>query len=337
MNPPLFAQDGQAASLAGRLAQWAISGGGQVAAGCLLLAVGVWLLLPPRGRQWQFWCGAVLTAGAAAWLLLPSLGRLSPIVAFALLEILVVLGALGTISSRSPVYSAIWFAVTLLGVGSVLLLCGAQFLAVATVAVYAGAIVVTFLFVLMLAQPSGSAFYDRIGWGWFPALCASVAGAALLGIVTVRVMEWEDPLPAIIDETNRQLAELPSEPEDAAGASAIRLRAAQMSTDAAGQPRLRVELASPVPADAAEGQEARIAGLIREAAGTRINAGWEIEITQPDVLDKNHVARFGGQMFSRHLVAVQVVGILLLVALVGAVAIGTTANAPPATERTAGR
>ena len=41
---------------------------------------------------------------------------------------------------------------------------GAQFLGVATIVVYAGAILVTFLFVLMLAQPEGHAFYDRLSW-----------------------------------------------------------------------------------------------------------------------------------------------------------------------------
>ena len=43
-------------------------------------------------------------------------------------------------------------------------LTGADFLAVATLAVYAGAILVTFLFVLMLAQPEGDAPYDRVSW-----------------------------------------------------------------------------------------------------------------------------------------------------------------------------
>ena len=39
------------------------------------------------------------------------------------------------------------------------------------------------------------------------------------------------------------------------------------------------------------------------------------------VLGDQHVARLGGQLFSRHLIAVEVGGMLLLAALVGAVAI----------------
>ena len=72
------------------------------------------------------------------------------------------------IASQSPVYSAIWFAMSLLGTAGLFFFNGAQFLGVATIVVYAGAIVVTFLFVIMLAQPEGHADYDRISWGWFP-------------------------------------------------------------------------------------------------------------------------------------------------------------------------
>ena len=61
-------------------------------------------------------------------------------------------------------YCAVWFALSLLGTAGLFLFQGAQFLAVATIVVYAGAILVTFLFVLMLAQPNGRAYYDRVSW-----------------------------------------------------------------------------------------------------------------------------------------------------------------------------
>ena len=61
----------------------------------------------------------------------------------------------------------------------------AQFLGVATVVVYAGAILVTFLFVLMLAQPEGDAFYDRLSWDtpW-----AALTGMVLVGLLTLAVV-----------------------------------------------------------------------------------------------------------------------------------------------------
>ena len=61
------------------------------------------------------------------------------------------MAAVATISFRNPVYCAIWFGMTLTGTAGLFLLAGAEFLAVATLVVYAGAILVTFLFVLMLA------------------------------------------------------------------------------------------------------------------------------------------------------------------------------------------
>jgi NADH-quinone oxidoreductase subunit J len=77
------------------------------------------------------------------------------------------------------VYTAIWFAGSLLGVAGLFLFQHAQFLGLATIVVYAGAIVVTFLFVLMLANPEGTAKYDRITWAKF-AMPAMVLVAALL-------------------------------------------------------------------------------------------------------------------------------------------------------------
>ena len=66
-----------------------------------------------------------------------------------------------TVTSRNPVYSALWFASVVLSTSGLFLLAGAQFLAAGTVIVYAGAIIVTFLFVIMLAQMEGRATYDR--------------------------------------------------------------------------------------------------------------------------------------------------------------------------------
>jgi NADH-quinone oxidoreductase subunit J len=70
-------------------------------------------------------------------------------------------GSLLTVTAREPVHSALWFASVVLSTSGLFLLAGAQFLAVGTVIVYAGAIIVTFLFVIMLAQTAGSAPYDR--------------------------------------------------------------------------------------------------------------------------------------------------------------------------------
>ena len=66
-----------------------------------------------------------------------------------------------TITSRNPIYSALWFAMVVIATAGLFLLAGASFLAAGTIIVYAGAIIVTFLFVIMLAQMEGKAIYDR--------------------------------------------------------------------------------------------------------------------------------------------------------------------------------
>jgi NADH-quinone oxidoreductase subunit J len=72
-----------------------------------------------------------------------------------------VAGGVATVTARNPVHSALWFASVVLATTGLFVLAGAQFLAVGTVIVYAGAIIVTFLFVIMLAQMEGRAPYDR--------------------------------------------------------------------------------------------------------------------------------------------------------------------------------
>ena len=161
---------------------WGGTPSGRWCVATLLGGVGLWLLLP--GRRFTLRLPGAALAGMSAVVLLqflPPTGVQVESLIFWALAGVTVAAAVGTITARSPVYSAIWFALTLLGTGGLFLVNGAQFLGVATVAVYAGAIVVTFLFVVMLAQPEGHAFYDRISWGEVASLLGCLAGAALAG------------------------------------------------------------------------------------------------------------------------------------------------------------
>lgn len=160
-------------------------------AGTVLTAVGLWLLLP-RGRQGARAFGAVLAAVGLGLLAsrMPGLGNWGDNVVFYLLAAVTVVSAVATVTAANPVYSAIWFALTLLGTAALFLFQGAQFLGVATVVVYAGAILVTFLFVLMLAHPSGTAFYDRLSW---EAPLSAATGAVLIGILTLAMVNVFQP------------------------------------------------------------------------------------------------------------------------------------------------
>lgn len=95
------------------------------------------------------------------------------------------------ITNRNPVYSALWFAVVTLAVCGLFLLQSAPFLASATVIVYAGAIIVTFLFVLMLAQQAGATIYDQNSRQ--PVMAAGT-GFVLLGALLFVLVPSKEPL-----------------------------------------------------------------------------------------------------------------------------------------------
>ena len=69
---------------------------------------------------------------------------------FAVAAAISVVGALGVVLARNPVHSALMLVMTLFGVAVLFVEEDAQFLAAVQVIVYAGAIVVLFLFVIML-------------------------------------------------------------------------------------------------------------------------------------------------------------------------------------------
>lgn len=72
------------------------------------------------------------------------------IAVFAVGAVIVLVGALGVVLSRNPVHSALMLVMTLFGIAVLFVAQEAHFLAAVQIIVYAGAIVVLFLFVIML-------------------------------------------------------------------------------------------------------------------------------------------------------------------------------------------
>jgi NADH-quinone oxidoreductase subunit J len=256
------------------------------------LAASLWLLLPKASdtvasRRLGVLLGAVALVGFAATG--RSLGCVGEDAVFLTVAGIAVISGLATIVTRSPVYSAIWFAMTLAGVSGVLLVLGAQFLGVATIVVYAGAILVMFLFVLMLAQPSGMAPYDRVS---NEPMLAAAAGAVLLGLLTLSIGRLSAAEPAAC-------CRMPSRAQALAAAAA--------------------------PADGAVVKDDETSSLIAPAMAGR------------DTGDANEVAHLGAELFGRHLFAVEVAGVLLLVALVGAIAVVSRGEATETDHRREGR
>ncbi len=113
-------------------------------------------------------------------------------VVFAVAAVVILVGAFGVVWSRNPVHSALMLVMTLFGVAVLFVAQGAHFLAAVQVIVYAGAIVVLFLFVIMLlgvdtAENLGTEALagQRPAAGVFAVL--SVSLLALLGVRAVQV------------------------------------------------------------------------------------------------------------------------------------------------------
>src|SRR5687768_13328808 len=101
---------------------------------------------------------------------------------FYLFGIIAVVSALLFVTRRSPVAAALWLVNTMFCLAALYVLLDAQFIGAIQVLVYAGAIMVVFLFVIMLlnlGHPSELA--DARGTGW--KLAAGVVGVALLAEV----------------------------------------------------------------------------------------------------------------------------------------------------------
>jgi len=159
---------------------------------------------------------------------------------------------------------------------------GAPFLAAGTLIVYAGAIIVTFLFVIMLAQSEGQAVYDRLARA--PG-AATFSGFGLLWAVFYALIMVQSPDGRVKDDP-----------------SLNRLVPA-------------TSLAHQVLPES--GPAMVLSRAIRRTALLGPSTSTQPGDTAP------HVAALGATLFTDHLIAVELGGALLFVALVGAISMAT--------------
>lgn len=249
--------------------------------------LGLWFLLP-RGKWGDFgptrYFGALLCTISLVFFAQDITLRFPPSqfsngLAFFVMAAVSLISAVLMITSRNPVHSAMWFALVLLTNSGLYLLNGAEFLAAATIIIYAGAIIVTFLFVIMLAQPRGTAQYDH--YSREPAM-SCVAGILLAWTLTgtisyVTTQEMRNPA--------ARLAEI--NPEE--------------------------KVFTLMPSH----------GAIGAVVGRH---GQSLQIL--DTQTRSHMEGVGQALFLHHYVSIEVIGVILLIAVVGALLIATH-GAPP--------
>lgn len=108
-------------------------------------------------------------------------------VTFFILAAVMVIGALGVITLRQPVHAALALVGTLLTLAVTYVTLQAHFLAAIQVIVYAGAIMVLFLFVIMLLNVEGDEDTKRLGWVRPAAYLTGLAAAG--GIATTAFLD----------------------------------------------------------------------------------------------------------------------------------------------------
>ncbi len=110
------------------------------------------------------------------------------LVVFVLATVMVIGGGIGVVIMRNPVHAALSLVLTLFGVAVHFVAMQAHFLAAVQVVVYAGAIVVLFLFVLMLLGVDKS---ENLRIEPLPVQrpLAAVMGVALVGLIIAAVLD----------------------------------------------------------------------------------------------------------------------------------------------------
>ena len=99
---------------------------------------------------------------------------------FYILSFIALIGALMVVASKNPVYSVLYLIVTFFAIAGHYVLLNAQFLAAVHVIVYAGAIMVLFLFVIMLLNLNADTEPHKSLWLKF---AAAISGGLMLVVL----------------------------------------------------------------------------------------------------------------------------------------------------------
>jgi NADH:ubiquinone oxidoreductase subunit 6 (subunit J) len=314
---------------------------GRIALPLVLGLAAIYLLLP-RPRPYPPLWGAA-AAGLAlvlgGWLLISSGIAFPENVLFYAFSAIAIAGGALLVTQRNPVRAALSFALVVLSTCGLFLLQAAPFLMAATIIVYAGAIIVTFMFVIMLAQQSGRSDADDRSR---EPLLSCIAGIVLIGSLLYalgRDVDSKAPSflatgydPVAFDDLLARVRT--ASHQDSAGAIATTLRdseafqefrqAAQASNGSWEGRDLSVALdniRARWPSWKANGESDSMKRALDRLTvlGEALRGRYG-----PDVhprMPRENVAALGGTLFTDYLIPVELGGTLLLVATVGAIAI----------------
>lgn len=266
----------------------------------VLGAAGLILLMPKRRFNVPPLGGLLLAAGVGvlwlgARLLMPWPEVLGiPDTAFIyyyVFSAISLVAAVRVITHTKPVYAALWFVLVVLSSAGLFLTLSAEFIAFAMVIIYGGAILVTYMFVIMLASqsspsqdPDDQPEYDRLAR---EPIAAAAAGFLLLAVLLTFAFDtgqWPD-------DAGRRM-ELVGDVAPAEGVA--------------------------LPGTASASDAVILATVLRDKLKTpRLLLDEEVEPVSNTEL-------VGLDLFQSHPLGLELAGVVLLVSLIGAVVIART-------------
>lgn len=130
------------------------------------------------------------------------------LILFLVLALIAIATALGMLFSRNAIYSALFLVLNFITVAVFYLLLGAPFIAMAQITVYAGAIMVLFLFVIMLLGAESLSGEFSLQKLWFPSVLALILAfeAAYLLVTKARPVGEVLPPEAVANEAGTLVA-----------------------------------------------------------------------------------------------------------------------------------
>ena len=290
-----------------------------------LAGVGVCLALPRKGPSPQA-LGALLAAAGLGGIVLAltlwanETGAI-PNPYFYVFGLIALGAGLRVVTHRRPVYAALYFILVVLASAGLLLILSAEFMAFALIIVYAGAILITYLFVIMLATQAPSedqldalADYDRESR---EPVGAAVAGFVLLAALTTLVFRGVGPVGD------------GSHGADAGGGTAALVAKNDASADAALLLRLpgkvETELRDLGLMEDGESLARDAAGALlldpvaREAVVAKANGATRVVSWREGELNVQNIEGLGFNLLAEHPGSIEIAGVILLMAMLGAV------------------
>ncbi len=127
-------------------------------------------------------------------------------VVFGVIAALIVVAGIRVVTTDNIVHAALYLVLVLAGVGADFLLLGAEFVGITQVLIYIGAIVVLFLFGIMLTRAPLGRSPDLNNRTWYVGLFVAVVLAGTLGYVLIDAY-GDDKLPTETVQTTAEVSD----------------------------------------------------------------------------------------------------------------------------------